>query len=462
MPSVKKQIAKTQSDLRVSLRKEMGKDQTEKHVRLPRNGMDEEALVALMEKRSELDVKNWSDGKITGAVYHGGARHMKLMGKIMGMFGYTNPLHPALHPATRQMDAECVRMVCNMYNGSPETSCGAFTTGGTESILCALKAYRDWAKATKGVKEPNIVACVTAHAAFDKGCHYFGIEMRHARADPETQRVDTKHLESLIDGNTIAIVGSACQFPHGSIDPIETLSSIAIRHRVGLHVDCCLGGFIVPFMEKAGYKPFQRFDFRVPGVTTISCDPHKYGFAPKGASILMFRDHELRHYMYTFVTKWTVRVPHSPSHLDLLRRRRPVLIDTPRPTSYTGWHLRDSHHHWIESGSSSGVVLERADAIRRERIRREHASNCGGDKKNRRRDRKDGRRARRGFPGRLCRCVCRHERLRHQHLLRWRCHEKAKQVGARDVTKSALHSSRTDLTDGAKRGQIFERSATRR
>ena len=112
------------------------------------------------------------------------------MGKIMGMFGYTNPLHPALHPATRQMDAEVVRMVLNMYNGPKDTSCGAFTTGGTESILCAIKAYRDWAKATKGIKRPNVVACVTAHAAFDKAGQYFGITVRMAprRADGVRRR----------------------------------------------------------------------------------------------------------------------------------------------------------------------------------------------------------------------------------------------------------------------------------
>jgi len=116
----------------------------------------------------------------------------------------------------------------------------------------------------------------------------------------------------LIDGNTIAIVGSCCQYAHGSIDPIEDMAAIARRKNIGLHVDCCLGGFLVPFMEKAGF-PLPPFDFRVPGVTSISCDPHKYGFAPKGASVVMFSNKTLRHHMYCYLTKWSGGIYATPT-----------------------------------------------------------------------------------------------------------------------------------------------------
>ena len=106
-------------------------------------------------------------------------------------------------------------------------------------------------------------------------------------------------VRRLVDSNTIALVGSAPQYAHGTIDPIPALSDLALQLGIGLHVDCCLGGFLLPFMERAGFTVPHLYDFRVPGVSTISCDPHKYGFAPKGSSILMFRSRELRHAMYS-------------------------------------------------------------------------------------------------------------------------------------------------------------------
>ena len=146
LPMVKNQLKKTQMELRQSLSKEMTKDSEHESMKstltLPKSGTETKDLLRLMKNRRDIDTKHWVQGKITGAVYHGGEEHMEFGGKVMGMFAYTNPLHPGLHPSTRQMDAEVVRMVLNMYNGD-EKSCGVFTTGGTESILCAIKSYRD-------------------------------------------------------------------------------------------------------------------------------------------------------------------------------------------------------------------------------------------------------------------------------------------------------------------------------
>eukprot|EP00931_Biecheleriopsis_adriatica_P048136 TRINITY_DN27802_c0_g1_i1.p1 TRINITY_DN27802_c0_g1~~TRINITY_DN27802_c0_g1_i1.p1 ORF type:complete len:565 (+),score=115.83 TRINITY_DN27802_c0_g1_i1:44-1696(+) len=310
LPPVRKQldkeVAKTMQDLRAKFSKEL----TDPRTQLPREGMPEQDILQLMDRRKELDTKHWVDGKITGAVYHGGQEHYDFVGKVFAKWGFCNPLHPGIHPALRQMDSEVVQWTINLYNGGSD-ACGAFTTGGTESILMAIKTYRDWGLAVKGIQYPNIVVCNTVHAAFHKAGKYFKVFVKEARPDSE-MAIDMQHLEQLIDGNTVAIVGSCCQYAHGTIDPIEDMAKVALRHNIGLHVDCCLGGFLVPFMEKAGFE-IQPFDFRVPGVTSISCDPHKYGFAPKGSSVVMFSNKELRRYMYCYLTEWTGGIYATPT-----------------------------------------------------------------------------------------------------------------------------------------------------
>ena len=313
LPFVQSQLKKETDKLRHDIQPSLIKDLTQPKTRLPAAGMAEDKVLKLMLERRELDTKYWQDGRVTGAIYHGKREYMDFVGKVSGLFAFTNPLHASIHPATRQMESEVISMVLRMYSG-PATACGAFTTGGTESILMAMKAYRDKGRAERGITEPNIVVCVTAHAAFDKAAQYFNLECRKARTTGP-QEVDLVHVRSLIDANTVAIVGSACQYAHGTIDNIPKLSELALSYGVGLHVDCCLGGFLVPFMRAADFELRHEYDFRVPGVTTISCDPHKYGFAPKGSSVLMFRTPELRHYMYTFVTEWTGGIYATPSIL---------------------------------------------------------------------------------------------------------------------------------------------------
>ena len=181
---------------------------------------------------------------------------------------------------------------------------GLITTGGTGSILHAVLAYREQA-AARGVTRPNFVKPETGHPAFDKACHLFGIELRVAPIDPAATTVDVAAMADLIDDQTIAIMGSACNYPYGTIDPIPALGDLALERGVGLHVDGCLGGFILPFGEELGLADIPLFDFRVPGVTRISADTHKYGYAFKGSSTLLFRDKALRNGQYFFVSGWT-------------------------------------------------------------------------------------------------------------------------------------------------------------
>ena len=147
-----------------------------------------------------------------------------------------------------------------------------------------------------------MVVASTAHAAFSKAGDYFGVEVRKARCDPSlSYEVDLGHMESLLDRNTIAVVGSAPGYPHGSMAPIPAIAAMARCRGIGCHVDACLGSFLLPFLRDE--LPY-RFDFDLEGVTSISCDTHKYAYAPKGSSILMWRSRELRKYQYSICTDW--------------------------------------------------------------------------------------------------------------------------------------------------------------
>ena len=288
VPYVRKYLDKEMDKLRRDLQSDVQRELSVKTAVLPRTGESEGALISLMRSRQHADIHHWLPGKTTGAVYHGDLPYMEFIGSIYGMFAFTNPLHSMLHPATRQMESEVIAMVLGMYR-APVDACGAFTTGGTESILMAIKSYRDWARAEKGITRPNLVACTTAHASFNKAAHYFGIELRSAgTASHGSQEVDIAQVSHLIDANTICLVGSAPQYCHGTIDDIPALSALALDHGIGLHLDCCLGGFLLPFMERAGFAPPHPCDFRIEGVTTISCDPHKYGFCAPSRRMTTF------------------------------------------------------------------------------------------------------------------------------------------------------------------------------
>jgi glutamate/tyrosine decarboxylase-like PLP-dependent enzyme len=182
---------------------------------------------------------------------------------------------------------------------------GLVTSGGSGSILHAVLAYREFAKQHRGIDRPNFVKPETAHPAFDKACHLLAVECRRAPVDPKTMTADVDAMAELIDENTIAMVGSACNYGYGTIDPISALSDLALGRAVGLHVDGCLGGFILPWGQELGYPNIPVFDFRIPGVTSISADTHKYGYGLKGASVLAFRDKPLRNSQYFFMTDWT-------------------------------------------------------------------------------------------------------------------------------------------------------------
>ncbi|XP_053438731.1 sphingosine-1-phosphate lyase 1 isoform X1 [Nycticebus coucang] len=276
---------------------------------LPAQGLSSSAVLEKLKEYSSMDVV-WQEGRASGAVYSGEEKLTELLVKAYGEFAWSNPLHPDIFPGLRKIEAEIVRIACSLFNGGPD-SCGCVTSGGTESILMACKAYRDLAF-EKGIRTPEIVVPQSAHSAFDKAAHYFGMKIVRVPLT-KMMEVDVRAMRRAISSNTAMLVCSAPQFAHGVIDPIPEVAQLAVKYKIPLHVDACLGGFLIIFMEKAGYPLEQPFDFRVKGVTSISADTHKYGYAPKGSSLVLYSDKKYRNYQFFVAPDWQGGIYASPT-----------------------------------------------------------------------------------------------------------------------------------------------------
>lgn len=274
---------------------------------IPEQGRPREEVLEELRTMAREEDSSWETGQVSGSYYCGDHGHYDFLTEAFGMFAHVNALQRDVCPSATKFEGEIIAMTLDMLHAEAITDTtpgGIVTSGGTGSIIHALLAYRDQARTQRGITNPNVIKPETGHPAFDKGCHLFGIEMRQAPVDPTTATVDVDAVAELIDENTIAIIGSACNYGYGTVDPIEELGALALERGVGLHVDGCLGGFILPWGRELGYD-IPLFDFRVPGVTTISADTHKYGYGLKGTSVLSFRDKELRNSQYFFLTDWT-------------------------------------------------------------------------------------------------------------------------------------------------------------
>lgn len=287
--------------------------------KLPAQGRPQEEVLQELEQMKEREHERWKDGLVSGAVYHGADEHIDFVNRVYALHSQSNPLHADLWPSATKFEAEVVAMTASMLGaqeanaGKPaeEHICGALSSGGTESIMLALKTYRDWAHATKGITRPEMVAPSSAHPAFDKAAHYFGIKMVRVPVAAD-HRADVAATRKAINRNTIVLIGSAPGFPHGVIDPIEELSELARQRGIGFHTDACLGGFVLPFAKKLGY-PVPLFDFRLPGVTSMSADTHKFGYAAKGTSVVLYRGTGLREHQYFTATEWPGGIYFSPT-----------------------------------------------------------------------------------------------------------------------------------------------------
>jgi glutamate/tyrosine decarboxylase-like PLP-dependent enzyme len=271
---------------------------------MPSEGRSRASILQELEGFAKSEDQSWETGKVSGTMYCGDHEHYEFLGRAFELFSHVNALQRDICPSMTKFEGEIIAMTLDMLN-APEEAVGLVTSGGSGSILHAVLAYREWAAQERGIRMPNFVKPETAHPAFDKACHLLGIECRRAPVDPKTTLADLDAMASLIDENTIAMVGSACNYGYGTIDPIEQLGELALERGIGLHVDGCLGGFILPWGQELGYPNIPVFDFRIPGVTTISADTHKYGYGLKGTSVLSFRDKGMRNAQYFFMTDWT-------------------------------------------------------------------------------------------------------------------------------------------------------------
>lgn len=252
---------------------------------------------------AELQSLDWShrDGRLPLHCYYANDDVSQVAAEAYAMFASTNALAPVAFPSTRQMEQEVVAMALGLLHG-PSGSAGCMTSGGTESIILAVKAARDFAAATRPRKQPNIVLPRSVHPAFDKAAHLLGLTVRRTALQPG-YRCDVAALEAAMDEDTILLVASAPSLPYGLVDPIAEVGQLALRTGTWLHVDSCIGGMLAPFVAKLGY-PVPPFDFAVPGVRSMSADLHKFGYSAKGASLVLYRDEADLDYQYCRFDAW--------------------------------------------------------------------------------------------------------------------------------------------------------------
>lgn len=277
----------------------------------PEKGRPREEVLAEIAAMASEEDSPYHEGKISGSIYSGDEEHYEFLNEVFGHYSHANVLQRDMYPSATRFEGEIIAMTLDMLHGDAAggTACGVLTSGGTESLMNPMLVYRQWGL-DRGITQPNVVMPVSAHPGLLKGCHYFGIEVRRA-ALTDRYVADVASVRSLIDDNTVAIAASAGTYPHGVVDPIEELSDLALERGINLHVDGCLGGFILAWGQELGY-PVPTFDFRLPGVTSISADTHKYGFALKGSSVLLYRSPELRRLQYFIVPDWSGGLYTSP------------------------------------------------------------------------------------------------------------------------------------------------------
>jgi glutamate/tyrosine decarboxylase-like PLP-dependent enzyme len=278
---------------------------------LPERGRPSEDILQQLRGFGALD-PDYKHARLWSLVYWLDEPYADFLGQAYQAYASANGLNPSAFKSLKQFENQIIAATAELLHGGHET-CGVVTSGGTESCLLAVKTYRDLARATRGVRQPEMIVPTTAHVAWFKASEYFGVKLRRLPLDAQLH-ADVSRLEAMINRRTVMILGSAPEYPHGSIDPIEAMGAIAQRHGIPLHVDACVGGFILPFMAMNGVT-LQPWDYRVPGVTSISADLHKYGFAAKGASTITYRNLDLLKHQMFVCEDWPGGVFASPALL---------------------------------------------------------------------------------------------------------------------------------------------------
>jgi sphinganine-1-phosphate aldolase len=264
---------------------------------IPERGRTKEEILQTLDAYGKGDLP-WNSGRLMAYVYDPGKEVSDVARSAYMMYLSQNALDPTTYPSVMRLEREVVRMIINLLRGD-ENVVGNMTSGGTESILLAVKTARDWSRAHRPeIEAPEMIIPRTAHAAFHKAAAYFDVKPVIVGFDRQTYKADVDAMRRAINKNTILLVASAPGYAQGVIDPVEEIGALAREHNLLFHVDACVGGIHLSIMRKMGY-PLPSFDFSVPGVTSVSADMHKYGYAPKNASVVMYRNKELRkHQIY--------------------------------------------------------------------------------------------------------------------------------------------------------------------
>ena len=270
------------------------------HKPMPDIGQSSPEVLKQLDTFKEHD-PNYKDGRVWSLVYYLDEDHSAFLKESYHKFACENGLNPTAFKSLKRFETEVISATADILNGT-EDVCGVVTSGGTESCLMAVKTYRDLAADKRGVKYPEMIIPESAHVAWFKASEYFGVKIRLVPL-LEDLTPNMKKLKSMVNRNTVMILGSAPEYPHGTIDPIGEMGEIAQKRKIPLHVDACVGGFILPFMEMNG-EEMPLWDYRVPGVTSISADIHKFGYAAKGASTITYRSLDYLKYQMFVYQDW--------------------------------------------------------------------------------------------------------------------------------------------------------------
>ena len=270
---------------------------------VPAVGRPTEAVLSDIEAFRAEDLA-WREGKAFAYVYDGGAEIEAVQKRAYAAYMSENGLDPTAFRSLLAMENAVVGIARGHLGGDEEVA-GSFTSGGTESLILAVKTARDMAKSHRpDLRDPEIVMPVTAHASFHKAGHYLGVKVVTTPVDPVTLRADVAAMRAAITPRTVMLVGSASGYAHGVVDPIEAIAQLGREHDLPVHVDACIGGFLLPYLRRLGVH-VPAFGFEVPGVTSISMDLHKYAYCAKGASVVLYRNARMRAHQFYACADWT-------------------------------------------------------------------------------------------------------------------------------------------------------------
>jgi sphinganine-1-phosphate aldolase len=272
-------------------------------MKIPSKGLPKEEIFKVLQSYKGEDL-DWKSGRVLGFIYDPGKKVHDVTHEAYTMYLTENALDPLSFPSLLRLENEVVRMTANLL-GCDNKVVGNFTSGGTESLILAVKTARDYSRAVKPhIKEPELVLPITAHSSLFKACHYLGINPVVTRVHDDSFGADVDAMRKAITDNTILLVASAPGYAHGVVDPVPDIAALALEKDLLCHVDACVGGIHLSYMRKLGYD-VPDFNFNVPGVTSLSVDLHKYGYAAKGASIILHKNKELRKYQIWGCSRWT-------------------------------------------------------------------------------------------------------------------------------------------------------------